>query len=78
VIPSSHQKSICRSETINWGIETEISCDVSKGGVMIMKPLLLHSSSRTTNNEKRRVIHLEFSNMELPEELKWAERLAIN
>ena len=45
---------------------------------MIMKPLLLHSSRRTTNNEKRRVIHLEFSNMELPEGLKWAERLAIN
>ena len=78
VVPSSHQKGIYRPETINWDIETEISCDVLKGGVMIMKPLLLHSSSRTTNNEKRRVIHLEFSNMELPEELKWAERLTTN
>ena len=78
VVQSSHQKCIYRPETINWVIETEISCDVLKGGIMIMKPLLLHSSRRTTNNEKRRVIHLEFSNMELPEGLKWAERLAIN
>ena len=78
VVPTSQQKGIYRPETINWDIETEISCDVLKGGVMIMKPLLLHSSSRTTNNEKRRVIHLEFSDMELPEGLKWAERLAIN
>ena len=77
VVPTS-QKCIYHPETINWGIETEISCDVLKGGIMIMKPLLLHSSRRTTNNEKRRVIHLEFSKMELPEGLKWAERLAIN
>jgi hypothetical protein len=42
---------------------------------MIMKPLLLHSSSRTTNNQKRRVIHIEFSNQELPKEIQWAERM---
>lgn len=75
VVPSSHHKGIYRPETINWDIENEISCVVLKGGVMIIKPLLLHSSSRTTNNEKRRVIHLEFSNLELPEELEWAERI---
>ncbi len=40
---------------------------------MIMKPLLLHSSGRTTNNKKRRVIHIEFSDTELPEELNWSE-----
>ncbi len=78
VVSSSHQKNIYRPETINWDLETEINCDVLKGGIMIMKPLLLHSSNRTTNNEKRRVIHLEFSNIELPEQLQWAERLAIN
>lgn len=26
---------------------------------MFMKPLLLHSSSRTTNNNKSRVLHIE-------------------
>jgi len=40
-----------------------------------MKPLLLHSSSRTTNNNKRRVIHIEFCNQELHQELKWVERM---
>ena len=29
----------------------------------------------TINNKKRRVIHIEFSNQELPTELNWAERL---
>jgi len=75
VIPKSHSKKIYRPETIDWTKETEMTCKVSKGGIMIMKPLILHSSSRTTNNKKRRVIHIEFSNQELPTELKWAERL---
>ena len=75
VIPKSHSKKIYRPETIDWNTETEITCNVKKGGIMIMKPLILHSSSRTTNNRKRRVIHIEFSNQELPTEIKWAERL---
>lgn len=74
VIPQSHQKKIYRPETIDWTVETETTCCVSKGGIMIMKPLLLHSSGRTTNDRKRRVIHLEFSNRELPVPLNWAER----
>lgn len=75
VIPKSHSKKVYRPETIDWTTETETTCNVRKGGIMIMKPLILHSSSRTTNNKKRRVIHIEFSNQELPHELQWAERL---
>jgi ectoine hydroxylase-related dioxygenase (phytanoyl-CoA dioxygenase family) len=74
VIPKSHLKDIYRPETIDWNIETETICNIKKGGLMIMKPLLLHGSNKTTNNKKRRVIHIEFSNLELPEEIKWAER----
>jgi ectoine hydroxylase-related dioxygenase (phytanoyl-CoA dioxygenase family) len=74
VVPQSHQKKIYRPETIDWTVETETTCCVKKGGIMIMKPLILHSSGRTTNDRKRRVIHLEFSNQELPVPLKWAER----
>ncbi|RZL32625.1 MAG: phytanoyl-CoA dioxygenase, partial [Pedobacter sp.] len=49
VIPNSHLKGIYRTETIDWSNETEITCKVNKGGIMIMKPLLLHSSSKTIN-----------------------------
>ncbi len=78
VIPGSHLKGICRPETIDRTKEQELSCNVSKGGVMLMKPLLLHSSGRTTNKRQRRVIHIEFANKELPEELNWAERLSLD
>ena len=73
VISKSHLKGICRPDTINWEIEKETICNVLKGGVMFMRPLLLHSSGRTINNNKRRVIHIEFSNKELPMNLKWVE-----
>ncbi|WP_207420652.1 phytanoyl-CoA dioxygenase family protein [Desertivirga brevis] len=74
VVPGSHSKGIFRPETIDWSVEREKICAVKKGGVMIMKPLLLHASNRTTNNRKRRVIHIELSNIELPDKLLWAER----
>jgi ectoine hydroxylase-related dioxygenase (phytanoyl-CoA dioxygenase family) len=51
VIPKSHVKGIYRSETIDWSKETEVTCKVPKGGIMLMRPLLLHASSRTTNNK---------------------------
>lgn len=75
VIPGSHSKGIYRPETIDWNKEREVSCNVRKGGIMIMRPLLLHASSRTTNNHKRRVVHIEFSDQQLPAPLQWSELL---
>jgi len=75
VIPQSHLKNIYRPETINWEVEKETICEVKKGGLMLMKPLILHSSSKTTNHQKRRVIHIEFSDVELPNAIQWSERL---
>lgn len=52
VVPKSHLKGIYRPETIDWTIEREVSCNVSIGGVMLMKPLLLHSSGRQQTIDK--------------------------
>lgn len=77
VIENSNSKGIYRPETINWENEKEVTCNVNKGGVMLMKPLILHSSGRTTNSKKRRVIHIELSNIDLPKEINWAEKQEI-
>jgi ectoine hydroxylase-related dioxygenase (phytanoyl-CoA dioxygenase family) len=73
IVPGSHRKGIYRPETIDWSKEKEVVCKVPRGGIMIMQPLLLHASNRTVNNNKRRVIHLEFSDRQLPGSLQWAE-----
>lgn len=73
VIPTSHLKGIYRPETIDWNTETEHICEVEKGGIMLMKPLTLHASERTTNHQQRRVVHLEFSSKQLAKPLQWVE-----
>lgn len=78
VVPESHSKGIYRPDTIDWSVEREVSCNVPKGGIMLMKPLLLHSSGRTINEKRRRVVHIELSNKELPEALNWSERINLN
>ncbi|MES2703488.1 MAG: phytanoyl-CoA dioxygenase family protein [Bacteroidota bacterium] len=75
VIPGSHHE-ICRTENVSDIAGHEIICNVPRGGIMIMKPLLLHASRRSTNDNKRRVIHIEFSDRSLPPPLSWAEQLA--
>jgi ectoine hydroxylase-related dioxygenase (phytanoyl-CoA dioxygenase family) len=78
VVNKSHANGICRIENVEINAETESFCEVENGGIMIMKPLLFHASNKTTNNERRRVIHIEFSNQELPKELEWNEKTNFN
>lgn len=73
VINNSHSKGILRIENLNFETEKETICEVEKDGIMIMKPLLFHASNKTTNNERRRVIHIEFSKQQLPAGLEWSE-----
>lgn len=74
VINNSHSKGILRIENMDFEKEKETMCEVEKGGIMIMKPLLFHASNKTTNNERRRVIHIELSKQQLPEDLEWSEK----
>jgi len=74
VINNSHSKGILRIENLDFENKKETICEVEKGGIMIMKPLLFHASNKTTNNERRRVIHIEFSKQQLPSGLEWSEK----
>ena len=77
VIPKSHLNGIIRVTSSDWNTQNEFICEVDKGGVMLMKPLTLHASNRTTNGRKRRVIHLEFNKHNLTEPLTWLEQYGI-
>ena len=51
-------------------------CEVEKGDILMMKPLIWHSSHRTENAQPRRVIHLEFCSLSLPNPLVYTELLS--
>ena len=73
VIPESHAKgrlSAAQIKSIREANESVI-CRVKQGDCLIMRPLILHSSSAGTNPENRRVIHLEFSASTLPNGLEF-------
>jgi ectoine hydroxylase-related dioxygenase (phytanoyl-CoA dioxygenase family) len=75
VIPRSHLRGKLRAADIS-GSDNEreaFICEVSKGGVLLMQPLLLHSSSPAKNPSHRRVLHIEYASDELPNGLRWYE-----
>ena len=78
VIPKSHLKRIIRSDSKDWSVENDVVCNVERGGVMLMRPLTLHASSRTSNGKRRRVIHLEFNRHLLSEPLQWLEFYSVD
>ena len=79
IVPKSHKDGIIevKSEIKNYTNNSEI-CPVEAGGIMFMRPLLLHSSRRSENNMNRRVIHIELYNKNLPSGLSWNERINVN
>jgi ectoine hydroxylase-related dioxygenase (phytanoyl-CoA dioxygenase family) len=46
-------------------------CRASKGDVLLMRPLAVHSSSAGTSPKNRRIVHLELSAENLPDDLEW-------
>lgn len=75
VIPGSHKKQLSDSE-IKVITENSIPylCEVDLGGIQLMNPLTVHSSSKSKHSKKRRVIHLEFSSSNLPNGLQFSEK----
>jgi ectoine hydroxylase-related dioxygenase (phytanoyl-CoA dioxygenase family) len=49
----------------------EYICEVDKGGVLLMRPLLLHASSPSRVPGHRRVIHIDYARVDLPLGMRW-------
>lgn len=54
----------------------EVTCTLSRGAVLTMRPLLLHASSKAKGVSKRRVLHFLFGPRALPYGLQWPCPLA--
>jgi ectoine hydroxylase-related dioxygenase (phytanoyl-CoA dioxygenase family) len=75
VLPGTHRAGVLADEEIRaLGHEVRaVDCLVTKGGVLAMRPLLVHASSKSQNEMARRVLHIEYAtSMTLAEGLELA------
>ena len=73
VIPGSHVQGRIPEEkivTIREEVPERI-CAVKAGDALLMRPLLLHASSPSRLPGHRRVVHLDFANVKLPNGMRW-------
>jgi hypothetical protein len=49
----------------------EVCCAASTGDVLLMRPLVLHASSKAAAPTQRRVLHIEYADFALPVGLAW-------
>ena len=73
VIPGSHREGRLTAEQIEaWKQRVpEVACCSRSGGVLAMRPLLLHASSPARLVSHRRIIHIEYADGRLPNGLRW-------
>jgi hypothetical protein len=74
VLPGSHRVGIVPALVDE---DRTVTCSVPRGGVMLMRPLLLHASSRSLTTRPRRVLHIELNYLDLDDDLSWAERMEL-
>jgi hypothetical protein len=63
VLPGTHLLGVLADDAIHR-IATQISaveCTVTMGGVLAMRPLLIHSSSKSVGKTPRRILHIEYA-----------------
>ena len=75
VLPGTHRYGRLDASEIHYWKERQlaVTCSVRRGGVVVMRPLLLHSSMQANDPSHRRVLHFEYSSAELPGGLRWFE-----
>jgi ectoine hydroxylase-related dioxygenase (phytanoyl-CoA dioxygenase family) len=63
VLPGTHMMDILDDTAIHQlaANSTAVDCVVPAGGVLAMRPLILHSSSKSRTEDPRRVLHIEYA-----------------
>lgn len=63
VLPATHQRGVLSDEQMGaMAQESEaVDCIVARGGVVAMRPLIVHASSKSRSDVARRVLHIEYA-----------------
>jgi hypothetical protein len=74
-IPGTHKHGVLNDyEKERWKQEGEKKTIAAEpGDVILMRPLIMHASSKSETERQRRVLHIEYATEELPAPLKWGQ-----
>jgi len=63
VIPGSHNLGVLSDAGIGEVVARARphECTVGRGGIVVMRPLLVHASSKSAVPDPRRVLHIEYT-----------------
>ena len=63
VVPGSHAAGVLTDGEVFEYVRRQdyIECLVEQGGVLAMRPLVIHSSSKARSTDPRRVLHIEYA-----------------
>ena len=73
VVPRTHKlgRIMPESAVAIRHTNASVACEAQRGDALVLRPLLLHASSKSTGAGKRRVLHFLFGPRELPHGLRW-------
>lgn len=63
VIPGTHTRGVMNDDELQnlEGRIAPVTCTVDRGGVIAMRPLVTHASSKSQSQTPRRVLHIEYA-----------------
>ena len=63
VIEGSHKFGVLSDERLEriGDFGREVVCEIDKGGLIAMSPLMVHASSKSVSDKPRRVLHMEYT-----------------
>lgn len=73
VVPGSHASGVLSPDSAFSARELRgtVACVAEVGDALLMRPLLLHASSKASGTSMRRVLHFLFGPPGLPHGLRW-------
>lgn len=63
VVSNSHGLGVLTDEEISRVVKDRgyVECHIPKGGILMMRPLSIHASSKAETSAPRRVLHIEYA-----------------
>ena len=80
LVPGSHRLGVVdpQQALVERDARGQTTCTALAGDALVMRPLALHASSKSSGTSRRRVLHVVYGPARLPEGLDWAAAIPVD